>query len=1534
MMDPAQLMMIQQMGMASSHMGVPGIMMPSTSNGSQILAQTAAGYSSPIAGNQLPNISPLAPLGLENYGVLGNLASIAGNAYMTNMFENAGVLPMGNAGSFMQAQRANRFMQMQQEVAGGLAPQDADSFYRTIRGVAALTGQPFNREQRQAARNLSDTLASFGPTLAMFNPELMDAISGPTGSVQAMAAQMMQANRYRVDPSTGQIGYGTESNKELVGQLFDQLYSKDNISKMHGIRAGEAGQLYRQLSERGLIARPESLRDRTISALETARTSGDLVNIANEAGVTVPQNLNDLGFNELDKLRQTSGVQKLLTSSDASNIKTQIEGYAKSISAMREIFGENGNPNAPIPLLINSLEALTSGQMQKFDASKLNTMVRDMQALSQMSGKSIDQMLAMNQANTASLSAMGLGPHAAIFAPTATNISTAHGMAFSEVAGATGFGALSREGAEQAAGNMFARSMASESANMYQTLGRIAGAGGFDENTPEGRRLAAIHEAAIQGRTEYVDPETGQTTRLPMREREIRGLIAAGGATGIGIEDFNLMLGDRTSNLRIAAEDERYQTIAQNMQVTEYMEKERRYASRRISTAAPLRSLDAAARNRVSGELVAAGQSAFNELSTQDKQDRTIRQRTMAEAIKQEALNNGVNLSDEEAVALAENMYGSFENTAVNKFGFESRTAADQVLGERVVENRRNRTLQAKSRARVNEAMSGLGPEGTMTQRLFDAIQKQGERGSDADLETLVVDLFGVENLEAQENLVPELQDIANRKKEIEALSARLDDPTLTAEEKTNLVKTIKDKTDLLQQKTVEVRDASRLAGLDSTEETFGLDDISGATNAARNITHLSRLDRIRGMAAGSAVTDVDRGLLKDEKITESDLSAIASASVEKKLEAINAMTEADVANLSPELKEKYESIKADRGSDLALSRIKEIRRENLGTVEEEKEKLREQFGGALTDIGQLTIAEQEAVIRARRVDQVRPPTAEELADRKSDLADYLESRGIEGPQSTLIAQEQLIAESQLRGLGLIAEGESINSNLESSVMPEDLKERLTAAPLEERAGIVSDFLDKQEGKDFYGTAKELENRRLAAIGYLGTDEGKRAMSEIGVNFETMVDLRSKLLADPAAISKLGASRAAAAAEKSIDAERRLQDLANSFGFNGSIEAMLATGFEASDAAGMKKIEESFNNLTTEQKTKILDKLKADGYDVGSTLTVEDYRLSLKTEMDTAFNDLVDSAGMMEGFQDYKLAASDLGVTEGQYGNLSSLAKLESDVQAEAEINAGKLGITVDDYVAMATGKKEYDHSLNLAADQDTVKKLKERSESNLALREKLKKTGLTDQQIEDKLSAYNQGNEEAEEKISKLRELDNTSGVDLLAKSFGIDPDTDKEGYESFKTMMNEAQGDSDVAQRNQKLLASTLDAVSKIENLTGEDSISKLDSLTDEFYSASSEREKKDVASKYGMTLDDLETMMAHTEFMDLEGVDIDKLSEEERIGYASESLKKLRGKDIQAEVAEEQERQLKLTGTVNVTGVVQGEGTFEDVTGNTVR
>ena len=256
--------------------------------------------------------------------------------------------------------------------------------------------------------------------------------SGETGSVQAMAGRVMTANRYQLDPVTGKQGYSADSNEQLVRGLFDKLYSDDNMARMQGLRAGDMGQMYESLSAEGLAGPRGNLRDRTIGAIREIQREGDPRELQAEAsrlGVTIDSdnNLQALSNADLAKLREgSSTVRDRITESDTDRISGQLQDYVKSISAIREVFGENGDPNAPMPKLIGALEGLTSGRMHTFDASRLNTMVRDMQSLSQQSGKSVDQLVAMNQSNNKELVQM-LGQDGGAFAPTSTKLRSYNG---------------------------------------------------------------------------------------------------------------------------------------------------------------------------------------------------------------------------------------------------------------------------------------------------------------------------------------------------------------------------------------------------------------------------------------------------------------------------------------------------------------------------------------------------------------------------------------------------------------------------------------------------------------------------------------------------------------------------------------------------------------------------------------------------------------------------------------------------------------------------------------------------------------------------------------------------------------------------------------------------------------------------------------------------------------------------------------------------------------------------------------------------
>jgi hypothetical protein len=1687
-MDPIlQLQLMQQMG-AGQFPGIPGMQAPLTLGGGggsgidvlMMYARPGGPYARPIAESTMPDISPLAPIQpfLQKFGVIGMLGGVAGNAHLTKMMQQNGVMPMGNAGSYMQAYRTREFQQMQQMVSSQVAGQDAESFYRTIRGGAAMAGMPMNQQQREAARSFANTFAEYGgPLLANAAPEVLDMFAGEKGSVQAMAAQMMQANRYRIDPLTGQMGYGTEANADLVNRTFETLFAEDNMGRMAGMRAGDIGQLYRELAPAGLTSPRGSLKDRTLMQLNAARDAGQLEAIGTEAGVDVSGNLSALSNEDLSKLRQTDPVRSRLSSADSRQISDQLQDYVATLKAMREVLGENGNPNAPIPLLINALKALTSGQMHKFDAAQLNTMVRDIQALSQMSGKSIDQMLAMNKTAAEEGKRYGIGT---TFAPTATNVGVLTGMAFQERGGATGFGALNREESEQAAMNYFNRGMASEMSNSLGALGRIEESGGFADNNA-GRRLAAVMEAARAGEQSYIDPVTGKERALPTKEAEFRAFIDAGAVDGMNRSSFNQMLGDRTSNLRYLSSDTDLQQAAFNNQSQDINKQITKQISNRLSSEAPLMAagLDNKGRNQAARAMGTAANAALADLSAADIQNPEKRNRAIADALMVEASNQGVPLSDREALTMAAGVFGQAENGA-RRFGFESYTAFSQVIGQDVSETRSERTAQARARSGVNEAMSNLGPSGGIMQRLITAMQKQGDRGGEANIDSMLGDIFGTDLDMARDSLMPELQAVADEKANIDRLTAEIEGAT--PERRQELQREINTRTKELSARVDATRGIGKELGIGGGEGTFDREDVARSAAASRNLEHFNRNDQVRLLAASGRVTDSERAAVSKAQLSRKDFEALGVVERQKMLAEADVLSAGDIENLPPKIKDLYEEMKGRGVSEgAARKRIKQVMRDQVGTAEEYAADLADLYGD--TKVGELDESDQDAIVRSRRSKmQLAPtdaeitkrmkelsgtvkisdgtdmPTAENLEELRTQLKEatpnearakklgfesyeaYAQSKGIDtSPERqaalreeiktketarrdfTQLAEEQLLAENQLRALGQLEKGQTLMTKAsELGSMDEELRLDLSKVPADDqakKAEIVSRYLDNQTMQKFYGSEKEIEVNRVAAINQLKTDEGRKSVQDTETNIATMLDTRREFLLDEGAATRLGAARAVRAVERSREAEQGMQELANRY-FDGNVGAMITTqglGISATNAA---KAEADFEKLSEdtpeneEKKKAIAARLsEQSGTTVSvSDLTASDYKAYIGLQGRDYVEEFTAANLEMSGAADNSLLAEELGVTQTELTALQKMATLSTtDVSADAK----KLGMTEDEYRDVMQGGK-LDESLRLFRGDDVDKQLREaksdettrsevqvqlqriqaerateagedsallaqeelrltellqpvenrrnermkavgldpnkkedveiykqrlenqgslnqleaRREEYMTQRQELKDQGMDDKEIDTKLGTMEAEDAEAQKLMKEFRELDLSRSDLALAEGFGIDTTKSSPELTKFKQSLG-GQDANDM--RTQAMVAGVLGKVERLE-LGGADAtaIEKLDMLTDQYAAASTDDRKK-LAHAHGMDIKDLDRMMSQTSFMGLENVDMSEMGDEERQELLSDSLKRMRGRDVESEVAKEEERQMKLTGTVNITGVVEGEATFQDVTGS---
>lgn len=1231
-MDPTQLQFMQEAATTATPNLMPGVYSPVTTGGTDMLLQLAELYQPATANPPVPDISPLAPLQLQQYGVFGSLAATAGNVFLTQAMQQQGILPMGNAGSYLQAQRAHSHLAMQRQVAQEVSQFDAASIFSTLRGGAAVAGLPFNRQQQQAARGLASTIASQMPTIAMFAPEFADLIAGQRGSVQAMASQMMDANRYRIDPNTGQMGYGTEANRELVSRVFSAMFSDDNLASMQGLRAGDVGQLYRQLSAEGLSGPMGSTRERTIQALQRAKEEGaDLTAIGREQGVAIQagQNLESLSNADLAKLRQNSSVKEKFSQADAQQVTSQLQSYVSSIAAMREVFGENGNPNAPVPLLVNSLKALTSGQMQKFDAQQLNTMVRDLQSMSQLSGKSIDQLVAMNQGANAANTAV-LGQHGVHFNPAAVNLGVAAGMAFQQQGAATGFGALTREQTEQLSMNLFSRSLDSEMMNALGALRRVESAGGFAENAA-GREMTAIMDAA-RNRDEtytYTDDNGKQITkRVPTTEREFLSVVGRGAVVGMDASDFNQMLGQRTSNTRALAADRELQLAAVSQQPAELT----RLAKSQVSSALVHNQqieaqIPRQRRAAVAAALSDAAVNAMNNMTAREYQDANQRNQSVADVILAEARNQGLQLSRDEALALADTSAGARETALQTIAGIDA-TAYATTYSRPAMQSREENQAIITARSGLNEAMSGLGPKGSLLQRAVTAIQKQGERGEAANLQTLFGDVLGVQNVEAAAELTPIMRDI--QRLETDSRAAQSELHGATPEQRQVLQTKIREIHDELQAKVTQSQTVADSLGLLDRENQFNLADVAQGRTASRELEHLNRMAQVRTQAALGPVQETERQAAADTALTAADFRVLAAQERSQRVEAATQQANADIANMSEKARSVYDrAIAGGATEQLARQRVRQELEKQVQSVEEIAAEKQEAMGDTAKVSDLADSDARDAVIRGRRSNREIIPTAAELETRLTRLqGENDEQRKLSDTELQTLTSEQreqydrkqaelrnraedeLLAEKQLQAKGLLGETQTLADSPDKLAdMPAELKARLRKAEPRQRARIVFDFLDQQQQEQFYGKdAADIANKRDAARAFLQQAEGKELAQQTEQNLGVLSELRREYLADPRAVTRGGVG-GFLAAQASQDAEDQLQTLANKY-YDGNVGNMLVSRGVAMTEKGIKTAAAEFQALSSKEKNTIALELEAAGMNIGGgqNLTEANYR--------------------------------------------------------------------------------------------------------------------------------------------------------------------------------------------------------------------------------------------------------------------------------------------------------------------------------------
>jgi hypothetical protein len=398
----------------------------------------------------------------------------------------------------IQAQNFQTQMQAQLKDSAQL---DRSSYMNTMQGVAALAGVPFGGQQRLAAGRLADLAVNFAPMLAARDPDTLDKLSGSKGSAIVLAQRLAEGGRYRLDPVTGQMGVDPKSALNLTQNIMKDLYSDGNLANMKGISAGQLGGIYEQLSLRGMLGGAEFGREGVLRNLTSGMPQADLLAKAKTLGITGIKtdatgktDMSGISAKDLDLLTKDEGIASKLRDFDANKIKASLKSYVGAISAMRDIFGDAGKPNAPIPELMRALEGLTTGSMGQVNPERLGQMARQTYYLAKSAGISADSAMVMQQ--DAAVRGQQLGIESP-FAVLATQSSLGYNAALrSRGALATPtFGGMNEGALTQANNSMFQQGVASSFGTRLGTLLRLEQVAGKDatKNTDLGTVLEAVN---------------------------------------------------------------------------------------------------------------------------------------------------------------------------------------------------------------------------------------------------------------------------------------------------------------------------------------------------------------------------------------------------------------------------------------------------------------------------------------------------------------------------------------------------------------------------------------------------------------------------------------------------------------------------------------------------------------------------------------------------------------------------------------------------------------------------------------------------------------------------------------------------------------------------------------------------------------------------------------------------------------------------------------------------------------------------------
>lgn len=172
-----------------------------------------------------------------------------------------------------------------------------------------------------------------------------------------------------------------------------------------------------------------------------------------------------------EDLLQLEGMDVVANQVDASKAGNAVKKHTEALAAIREIFGDSGNPNAPVPALLAALDHLSHGSMHQVGAGRVAGIMREMRGTAKEIGMGFDQLAGFSASVGAYGDTLGLSGPSKMNAVNEA-LTMVQSMRQSGALSIERYGAMSQEEALQQAGMLAARGEGSSNAKSVAALVR------------------------------------------------------------------------------------------------------------------------------------------------------------------------------------------------------------------------------------------------------------------------------------------------------------------------------------------------------------------------------------------------------------------------------------------------------------------------------------------------------------------------------------------------------------------------------------------------------------------------------------------------------------------------------------------------------------------------------------------------------------------------------------------------------------------------------------------------------------------------------------------------------------------------------------------------------------------------------------------------------------------------------------------------------------------------------------------------------